>query len=40
VNGATLVVDGAHTAGWHNNDWDAVIVDHFPQRPRRRLTED
>jgi len=37
VSGATLVVDGAHTAGWRNTDWEAVTVPDLEPRPRRRL---
>jgi NAD(P)-dependent dehydrogenase (short-subunit alcohol dehydrogenase family) len=37
MTGATIVVDGAHTAGWRNTDWQAVVLDDMTPRPRRRL---
>jgi glucose 1-dehydrogenase len=37
VSGATVVVDGGHTAGWRNTDWAAVTLDNLEPRPRRRL---
>ena len=36
VSGSTVVVDGAHTAGWRNTDWDATPQELAP-RARRRL---
>jgi glucose 1-dehydrogenase len=35
MSGATVVVDGGHTAGWRNTDWAAVTVDDLEPRPRR-----
>jgi NAD(P)-dependent dehydrogenase (short-subunit alcohol dehydrogenase family) len=40
VSGSTLVVDGAHTAGWRNTGWDAVTVDETGPRGRLRLSEE
>ena len=37
MTGATVVVDGGHTAGWRNTDWEAVEVQDIEQRARRRL---
>ena len=37
MTGATVVVDGGHTAGWRNTDWEAVEVQDIEPRPRRRL---
>jgi 3-oxoacyl-[acyl-carrier protein] reductase len=36
VTGATLVVDGGHTAGWRATDWGAIEQDMEP-RPRSQL---